>query len=1349
MFTDELGGNASRRRAEEAKERRKRLKEQQLKKLAAAAASAPSSSTTGSGSSFAAGVAQVVRTSAEHSVTLSSARPVVQLTPPRQNSATTTTTKVQTAVELAAAQRQRRAAQAAQQHAAVKAQAVTRGFVSRSKMRNSVARELEQKLSDMDTLRSILLKKSPSAKIYIFPSAAATALVRQFLFVAATIDSSKKKSVAFSPPSSAAAVFARLLELAVLPGLEAAADGGQNPVAPWIESTVDRVRLRRFLRSLLLHYNQSNASERKSADVILRCLRALVLGTSPLQLHCRALMLRAQAEPSLSDSAQTSRGLDLIASLRHHLLFLHDKPIPADADVKRDACFSATDKIRLGALTLLVLDAVLQPQDTAHSRQLQARFVTELLTIPLFAWRLPANTIAHLMCPFPEPRLITLLQSFTAEHAVLLNDGRIDEILESPDLPMTLCGATGTQRLLANILQLGRLIPSCNGTVACAQDFAVSAGFFDLVSTLVDAVPLGTFLSARESTIAWISVGGNHKPIVLSPIILEQCRALIVESYVRRMFQSAMDTTHLRTDSVLAIKNDKDIKLEKDLNETGNSSAASLAAKEAREDRNKNFWNSSKWARKLGKGVASLLSSETGNDAVTKKSSVNSDAGDELLEAVAAGLLLDTSSISRQLAGGDTNAASKSSAVSTQQRRSDEYSTDLLFALARTYSILLARWGGDGSDDIVSGGSKQVGSSGSLGSGAKATTTQEAWVKSFLNVLCFSTSIVQVAWGLVQSDDAIVADVFSLVDADRGTATIRSLSIQPKFVSPNGRRSDSRSNSNRDGVTVLFIFLCAFSHVLIITDDVEIHGMDRPLPIHQIRRCIQALKKLLYRVTCIDNHSQTESTIEPLQSLSATSPNYFGLALISAASRTMRDLYDRSSRRPICVPDLWIVPSLLENEIGRCKSYKDYQALLSSSPVLRVCPYMVSFKRRLRLFERIITTNRVEIQGENSSNPFHTNPLKPGIPVRISRNRLLEDGISTMNNLGTNMRQRIAVQYYNEAGTRESGIDAGGLFKEFWTDLCAIAFDPNYALFSVTDGGSDGGVGNCLYPNPSSAAAHGADHITLLAFLGRILGKALYEGITIHPKFAHFFLSFLKGDYNFLHMLPDLSTVDSQLYNNLMFLKTYNGNAADLALSFTVTVDNFGGTKEIPLIPNGANIDVTDSNKQLYVGLVAKYYVYDRIRDQSEAMTRGLFEVVDRSWLRLFNEPELQVLISGATDGKLDVDDMKAHCHYAGGYSSIDRTVGKFWKVVVSLTEKQQGALLRFVTSCERPPPLGFGSLNPPFTIHRVGILRDGDRLPTASTCFNVLKLPTYSSEKVLRQRLIYAIESGAGFELT
>jgi hypothetical protein len=164
---------------------------------------------------------------------------------------------------------------------------------------------------------------------------------------------------------------------------------------------------------------------------------------------------------------------------------------------------------------------------------------------------------------------------------------------------------------------------------------------------------------------------------------------------------------------------------------------------------------------------------------------------------------------------------------------------------------------------------------------------------------------------------------------------------------------------------------------------------------------------------------------------------------------------------------------------------------------------------------------------------------------------------------------------------------------------------------------------------------------------------------------------------------------------------------------------------------------------------VAKHRVCDRVKDQSEAFTRGLLDVIDRSWLRIFNEPELQVLISGASDGKIDVEDMKANSRYTGGYTIFDRQIHRFWNIVSSFDRKHQADLLRFVTSCERPPPLGFASLNPPFTIQRVSIMSDIDKLPTASTCFNILKLPTYSNEKVMKERLLYAIQSGAGFELT
>ncbi|KAL1929562.1 hypothetical protein VTP01DRAFT_1700 [Rhizomucor pusillus] len=40
-------------------------------------------------------------------------------------------------------------------------------------------------------------------------------------------------------------------------------------------------------------------------------------------------------------------------------------------------------------------------------------------------------------------------------------------------------------------------------------------------------------------------------------------------------------------------------------------------------------------------------------------------------------------------------------------------------------------------------------------------------------------------------------------------------------------------------------------------------------------------------------------------------------------------------------------------------------------------------------------------------------------------------------------------------------------------------------------------------------------------------------------------------------------------------------------------------------------------------------------------------------------------------------------------------------------------------------------------------------RLPTSSTCFNLLKLPAYTKKSILKEKLRYAIHSNSGFELS
>ncbi|EDQ98505.1 uncharacterized protein LACBIDRAFT_242078, partial [Laccaria bicolor S238N-H82] len=142
----------------------------------------------------------------------------------------------------------------------------------------------------------------------------------------------------------------------------------------------------------------------------------------------------------------------------------------------------------------------------------------------------------------------------------------------------------------------------------------------------------------------------------------------------------------------------------------------------------------------------------------------------------------------------------------------------------------------------------------------------------------------------------------------------------------------------------------------------------------------------------------------------------------------------------------------------------------------------------------------------------------------------------------------------------------------------------------------------------------------------------------------------------------------------------------------------------------------------------------------------GLSEMIDPKWLRMFNQQEVQILIGGV-NSLIDLDDLRRHTNYGGLYDDKHENIVDFWNVVNTFDQDQRRALLRFVTSCSRPPLLGFKELVPNFSIRDAGA--DPQRLPTASTCINLLKLPRYPNARILKSKLLQAISSGAGFDLS
>lgn len=97
-----------------------------------------------------------------------------------------------------------------------------------------------------------------------------------------------------------------------------------------------------------------------------------------------------------------------------------------------------------------------------------------------------------------------------------------------------------------------------------------------------------------------MSHGSHLTPIVLSQVIRDQCKQLLVDSYVRGLFNCAIDDQVLNSDLIINRKDRKDVANEKELQDAGSSSATALAAQDAMVDRSKKFWQS-RWAKKLSK----------------------------------------------------------------------------------------------------------------------------------------------------------------------------------------------------------------------------------------------------------------------------------------------------------------------------------------------------------------------------------------------------------------------------------------------------------------------------------------------------------------------------------------------------------------------------------------------------------------------------------------------------------------------------------------------------------------------------------------------------------------------------
>uniref|UniRef100_A0A8C1VJL4 E3 ubiquitin-protein ligase n=1 Tax=Cyprinus carpio TaxID=7962 RepID=A0A8C1VJL4_CYPCA len=360
-----------------------------------------------------------------------------------------------------------------------------------------------------------------------------------------------------------------------------------------------------------------------------------------------------------------------------------------------------------------------------------------------------------------------------------------------------------------------------------------------------------------------------------------------------------------------------------------------------------------------------------------------------------------------------------------------------------------------------------------------------------------------------------------------------------------------------------------------------------------------------------------------------------------------------------------------------------------------------------------------------------SNALGSHVKITVSRQSLFEDSFQQIMNFKPyDLRRRLYIIFKGE-----EGLDYGGLAREWFFLLSHEVLNPMYCLFEYA-----GKSNYCLQINPASTI--NPDHLSYFCFIGRFIAMALFHGKFIDTGFS---LPFYKRMLNKKLILKDLESIDPEFYNSLIWIRDNNIEECGLEMYFSVDMEILGKITSHDLKEDGANVLVTEENKEEYIGLMAEWRFSRGVENQTKAFLDGFNEVVPLQWLQYFDEKELEVMLCGMQE--VDLQDWQRNTVYRH-YTRNSKQIIWFWQLVKEVDNEVRLRLMQFVTGTCRLPLGGFAELmgsNGPqkFCIEKVG---KETWLPRSHTCFNRLDLPPYKSYEQLKEKLLFAIEETEGF---
>ncbi|XP_077117150.1 E3 ubiquitin-protein ligase HECTD1 isoform X4 [Ranitomeya variabilis] len=250
----------------------------------------------------------------------------------------------------------------------------------------------------------------------------------------------------------------------------------------------------------------------------------------------------------------------------------------------------------------------------------------------------------------------------------------------------------------------------------------------------------------------------------------------------------------------------------------------------------------------------------------------------------------------------------------------------------------------------------------------------------------------------------------------------------------------------------------------------------------------------------------------------------------------------------------------------------------------------------------------------------------------------------------------------------------------------------------------------------------------------------------VNPHRARFLRDIRELAVKRRHILSNRSLSEDEKNTQLqeLMLKNPSGSGPpvsieDLGLNFQFCPSSrVYGFSAVDLKPNGEDEMVTIDNAEEYVDLMFDYCMQTGVQKQMEAFRSGFNKVFPMEKLGSFSPEEVQMILCGNQSPSWSAEDIINYTEPKLGYTRESPGFLRFVRVLCGMSSDERKAFLQFTTGCSTLPPGGLANLHPRLTVVRKVDATDAS-YPSVNTCVHYLKLPEYSSEEIMRDRLLAA----------